>query len=78
MPSWKPPSNPGLPKVEDFNTGNNQGVGYFHVNQKRGWRWNTSRRFLKPIENRQNLRVVTGAHTKEGPDQGGQSDWRRV
>ena len=54
----------GLPKVEDFNTGNNQGVGYFHVNQKRGWRWNTSRGFLKPIENRQNLRVVTGAHTK--------------
>ncbi|MBG04678.1 MAG: choline dehydrogenase [Rhodospirillaceae bacterium] len=55
----------GLPKVEDFNTGNNEGVGYFHVNQKRGWRWNTSRGFLKPIENRQNLRVVTGAHTKK-------------
>jgi len=54
----------GLPKVDDFNTGNNEGVGYFHVNQKRGWRWNTSRGFLKPIENRQNLRVVTGAHTK--------------
>ncbi len=54
----------GLPKVEDFNTGNNEGVGYFHVNQKRGWRWNTSRGFLKPIKNRQNLRVVTGAQTK--------------
>ena len=54
----------GLPKVEDFNTGNNEGVGYFHVNQKRGWRWNTSRGFLKPIENRQNLRVVIGARTK--------------
>ena len=67
----------GLPKVEDFNTGNNEGVGYFHVNQKRGWRWNTSRGFLKPIENRQNLRVVIGAH-KEGPDQGSESDWRRV
>ncbi|MEC8199303.1 MAG: GMC oxidoreductase, partial [Pseudomonadota bacterium] len=54
----------GLPKVQDFNTGNNEGVGYFHVNQKRGWRWNTSRGFLKPIKNRQNLRVVIGAHTK--------------
>ncbi|MEL0019654.1 MAG: GMC family oxidoreductase N-terminal domain-containing protein [Rickettsiales bacterium] len=54
----------GLPKVNDFNTGDNEGVGYFHVNQKRGWRWNTSRGFLKPIRNRQNLRVVTGAHTK--------------
>jgi choline dehydrogenase len=54
----------GLPRVDDFNTGNNLGVGYFHVNQKRGWRWNTSRGFLKPIRNRPNLRVVTGAHTK--------------
>ena len=54
----------GLPKVDDFNTGNNEGVGYFHVNQKRGWRWNTSRGFLKPVRNRPNLRVVTGAHTK--------------
>ena len=54
----------GLPKVEDFNSGNNEGVGYFHVNQKRGWRWNTARGFLKPIGNRQNLRIVTGAHTK--------------
>ena len=55
----------GLPKVEDFNTGNNEGVGYFHVNQNRGWRWNTSRGFLKPVANRRNLRVVTGAHTKK-------------
>ena len=54
----------GLPRVDDFNTGNNEGVGYFHVNQKRGWRWNSSRGFLKPIQNRPNLRVVTGAHTK--------------
>jgi len=54
----------GLPKVDDFNTGNNEGVGYFHVNQKRGWRWNTSRGFLKPVRNRPNLRVITGAHTK--------------
>ena len=54
----------GLPRVNDFNTGNNEGVGYFHVNQKRGWRWNTSRGFLKPVRNRRNLRIVTGAHTK--------------
>lgn len=54
----------GLPKVDDFNTGNNEGVGYFHVNQKRGWRWNTSRGFLKPVKDRKNLRVLTGAHTK--------------
>lgn len=55
----------GLPKVDDFNTGNNEGVGYFHVNQKRGWRWNTSRGFLKPIQKQSNLRIITGAHTKK-------------
>ena len=54
----------GLPKVEDFNTGNNEGVGYFHVNQKRGWRWNSSRGFLDPIRHRNNLHILTRAHTK--------------
>ncbi len=38
----------GLPASTDFNRGNNLGVGYFEVNQKRGWRWNTARAFLRP------------------------------
>ncbi|HNR82353.1 GMC family oxidoreductase N-terminal domain-containing protein [Ottowia sp.] len=38
----------GLPASEDFNRGNNEGVGYFHVNQKNGWRWNTAKAFLRP------------------------------
>ncbi len=50
----------GIPKVPDFNTGNNEGVGYFHVNQKRGRRWSSARGFLKPILKRQNLRLETG------------------
>jgi len=54
----------GLPPTEDFNRGNNEGVGYFHVNQKRGWRWSTARGFLRPAEKRANLRVVTEAHAK--------------
>ena len=33
----------GLPASDDFNRGSNEGVGYFEVNQKNGWRWNTSR-----------------------------------
>ena len=37
----------GLPASEDFNRGDNDGVGYFEVNQK-GWRWNTARAFLRP------------------------------
>lgn len=51
----------GLPKVTDFNRGDNEGVGYFRVNQRSGWRWNTSKGFLKPIRNRATLKVVTGA-----------------
>ena len=45
----------GLPKIDDFNKGNNEGVSYFKVNQKRGWRWSSSTGFLKPISKRNNL-----------------------
>jgi choline dehydrogenase len=38
----------GLPRCDDFNRGNNEGVGYFEVNQKRGWRWNAAQAFLRP------------------------------
>jgi choline dehydrogenase len=49
----------GIPATSDFNTGDNEGVGYFHVNQKRGLRWSAARGFLKPILKRQNLRLET-------------------
>jgi choline dehydrogenase len=51
----------GIPKVADFNSGNNEGCGYFHVNQKSGVRWNTAKGFLRPIEHRRNLSVKTHA-----------------
>jgi choline dehydrogenase len=38
----------GIPATDDFNRGNNEGVGYFEVNQKAGWRWNTAKAFLRP------------------------------
>jgi choline dehydrogenase-like flavoprotein len=50
----------GIPMTPDFNTGDNTGVGYFHVNQKRGFRWSAARGFLKPILHRDNLRLETG------------------
>jgi choline dehydrogenase-like flavoprotein len=49
----------GIPKVDDFNAGNNEGCGYFHVNQRRGVRWNTSKAFLRPVRHRANLVVAT-------------------
>ncbi len=51
----------GIPASEDFNRGNNEGVGYFEVNQKRGIRWNASKAFLRPVRQRRNLDVRTGA-----------------
>jgi choline dehydrogenase-like flavoprotein len=47
----------GIPRLDDFNTGDNEGVGYFHVNQKRGRRWSSARGFLKPVLQRTNLRL---------------------
>ena len=51
----------GIPEVEDFNRGSNEGVSYFDVNQKSGLRWNTTRAFLRPIMGRSNLEVWTHA-----------------
>src|ERR1700744_2410787 len=52
----------GIPRIPDFNTGDNEGVGYFHVNQKRGLRWSAARGFLKPVLSRPNLRLETHAN----------------
>jgi choline dehydrogenase-like flavoprotein len=49
----------GVPATRDFNTGDNEGVGYFHVNQRRGRRWSAARGFLKPALARENLRLET-------------------
>jgi choline dehydrogenase len=51
----------GIPECEDFNRGDNFGVGLFDVNQKRGVRWSASKAFLRPVQRRANLRIVTGA-----------------
>jgi len=53
----------GVPHSEDFNRGDNEGVGYFQVNQKAGWRWNTAKAFLRPIcYGRPNFEMWTSAH----------------
>jgi len=54
----------GIPFTDDFNRGNNAGVGYFDVNQKSGVRWNASKAFLRPALKRPNLTVMTGALTQ--------------
>ena len=52
----------GIPATDDFNAGSNEGVGYFEVNQKRGWRWNTAKAFLRPVcDSRPNFTLWTSA-----------------
>ena len=52
----------GIPATADFNSGNNEGVGYFEVNQKDGWRWNTAKAFLRPkCYGRPNFELWTSA-----------------
>ena len=51
----------GVPRIDDFNTGDNSGSSYFQVNQKRGRRWSAARGFLRPVLARPNLKVETGA-----------------
>ena len=65
----------GIPATDDFNQGTNEGVGYFEVNQRAGWRWNTAKAFLRPaMRERSNLTMWTGAHVAklitEGADDG--------
>ncbi|MBX4926436.1 GMC family oxidoreductase [Rhizobium binae] len=54
----------GIPRSDDFNSGDNEGVGYFEVNQRSGWRWNTSKAFLRPAKNRSNLTIWTQTHVE--------------
>ena len=69
----------GLPRTTDFNTGDNDGVGYFRVNQRNGWRMNTAKAFLRTTRG-DRLKVETGAEVEtllfDGPRVTGVA-WRR-
>ena len=52
----------GIPATDDFNQGDNEGVGYFEVNQRKGWRWSTAKAFLRPTcYGRSNFEMWTSA-----------------
>lgn len=63
----------GVPAIPDFNTGDNEGAGYFHVNQKKGRRWSAARGFLKPALDRPNLRLETGVLVERVLVEGGRA-----
>ena len=55
----------GIEKIDDFNAGDNAGVGYFDVNQRSGWRWSSSKAFLRPARGRPNLTIWTGSQAQK-------------
>ena len=55
----------GVPRIEDFNRGDNEGVSRFDVTQRGGVRWSASKAFLRPAMKRPNLTVISGALVKK-------------
>ena len=51
----------GIPKIDEFNRGDNFGNAYFQMNQRRGKRWSATRAFLDDIKQRPNLTILTEA-----------------
>jgi choline dehydrogenase len=54
----------GIPRIKDFNRGDNTGTAYFKVNQRRGIRVTAAKAFLDPVRGRKNLTIFTNAQVK--------------
>lgn len=55
----------GIPKVDEFNRGDNFGNAYFHMNQRGGVRWSATKAWLREALKRPNLTLITKAHTRK-------------
>src|SRR5690606_23863042 len=54
----------GIPKIDEFNRGDNFGNAYFQMTQRRGVRWGGTKAFLRPVLDRPNLTVLTHTHVE--------------
>ncbi|MCE4224346.1 NAD(P)-binding protein [Methylobacterium sp. C25] len=52
----------GVKRTTDFNAGDQEGVGYYQLFTRKGWRCSSAVAYLRPAEGRSNLRVETDAH----------------
>ncbi len=55
----------GIPKIREFNRGDNFGNAYFQMNQRRGKRWSGTSAYLKPVMSRSNLTIITNAEVEK-------------
>lgn len=51
----------GIPSIDDFNCGDNEGSAYFEVTQKKGLRFSSAKAFLHPVKSRKNLTILMHA-----------------
>ena len=54
----------GIPRIAEFNRGDNFGNAYFQMNQRGGRRWSGTKAFLRPVMHRPNLTVRTDAQVR--------------
>ena len=55
----------GLPRNDDFDGREQEGVGYYHLSTRKGWRCSTAVAYLRPAHGRANLRVETDAQASK-------------
>jgi choline dehydrogenase len=55
----------GVPRNDDFNGAQQEGVGYYQLFTRRGRRCSTAVAYLRPAEKRPNLRIETNAQVTE-------------
>jgi choline dehydrogenase len=51
----------GIPRIDEYNRGDNFGTAYFQMNQRRGKRCSAAHAFLNPVKSRSNLTILTEA-----------------
>ena len=59
----------GIPRTNDFNTGDNFGIGYFQFTTSRQklfkLRCSAAKGYLNPVKNRSNLKIIVNAHVEK-------------
>lgn len=64
----------GMPRNEDFNAGEMEGLGFYQVTQKNGLRHSSSNAFIDPVRKRPNLTVLTEAGVRRIRVAGGRAE----
>ena len=60
----------GIPRSEDFNTGDNFGVGFYQFTTSHSHfglklRYSAAKGYLNPVKSRSNLKIITNAHVQK-------------